>query len=140
GRLALVRPSNPPIPIQRVVEDIRRATGGRLDVLLVTHKHYDRLSGFIQARNIFEAMAVEQVWLGWTEDPSDVEAGWLKHHSSFGGSNRNDEAIQIVRRIGGRATRYWRGGDGPVALSGVPGARVFFLAPPITSRGTVHHR
>jgi len=141
GRMLGRRPAGLPAhpPIRRVVEDIRRVTGGRLDVLLVTHKHNDRLSGFLEARQIFEAMAVEQVWLGWTEDPMDMEARWLTQRRGFGGG-RNEEAMLIIRRIGGSATRYWRGGDGPVALSGVPGSRVYFLAPPTTSRGSVRHR
>ena len=37
--------------------------------------------------------------------------------------------METARRIG-RVVWYWRGGQGPVALSGVAGARVFFLAPP----------
>lgn len=137
GRRAPGQPALP--PIRKVVEDVQRATGGRLDVLLVTHKHANRLTGFLQAQDIFDSMAIDQVWLGWTEDPTDAEARWLAHRRGFGG-NRNDQAMQIVRRLGGNATRYWRGGDGPVALSGVPGSRVYFLAPPTSSRGSVQYR
>src|SRR5689334_994583 len=41
--------------IRRIVEDIRDSTGGRLDVLVVTHEHWDHVSGFhrTQAQEIF---------------------------------------------------------------------------------------
>jgi hypothetical protein len=121
-------------PIGRVVEDIQRTTRGRLDVLVVTYRRWDRISGFFEARSIFERMAVDQVWLGWTEDPHDVEARRLAPQRGFG-TERHNKAMDVVRRMGGRETRYWRGGDGPVALSGVTGSRVFFLAPPTTHGG-----
>jgi hypothetical protein len=120
--------------IRRVAKDILSTTGGRLDVLVVTHRHWDHISGFFFAQDTFKRMAVEQVWLGWTEDPLDAEARRLEQRPGFGGSARaqplSEQAIDVVRRIG-RSTRYWRGGEGPVALSGVPGTRVFFLAPPM---------
>jgi glyoxylase-like metal-dependent hydrolase (beta-lactamase superfamily II) len=103
-------------PIRQVVEDIWRTTAGRLDVLVVTHRHWDRISGFVDAGDIFERMAVDQVWLSWTEDPRDVEARRLAHVRGFG-SERHDQAMDLVRRMGGSETRYWRGGDGPVAVS-----------------------
>jgi beta-lactamase superfamily II metal-dependent hydrolase len=122
--------------MRAVATDIERTTGGRLDVLVVTHRHWDHVSGFFYARDIFARMSVEQVWFGWTEDPHDVEATRLERRRRMGiGEAPNQvkspasEAMDTVRRIG-RAVWYWRGGQGPVALSGVPGARVFFLGPP----------
>jgi hypothetical protein len=123
--------------MKAIAEDIRKTTGGRLDVVVITHRHWDHISGFFQAREVFEKMSVEQVWLGWGEDPTDADARKLEHRRRsgiFGSAGRGvrsrpDEAIAIVRRLG-RVVWYWRGGQGPVALSGVAGARVFFLGPP----------
>ena len=57
--------------IRRIVEDIRDATGGRLDVLVVTHEHWDHISGFhrTQAQEIFEKQIdLGELWMAWTED------------------------------------------------------------------------
>ena len=35
--------------MQKVVQDIIATTGGRIDLLLATHEHWDHLSGFVQA-------------------------------------------------------------------------------------------
>ena len=40
----------------------------RLDLLVVTHEHWDHLSGFAQARDVFDRILVDQVWAPWTED------------------------------------------------------------------------
>jgi hypothetical protein len=61
-----------------VVADIVRETDGKVDLLLATHEHWDHLSGFIQARDAFKDFKVDQVWLAWTEDPSDALAQSLK--------------------------------------------------------------
>ena len=51
-----------------VAADIREATGGHLDVVVVTHEHTDHLSGFYSARKDFETFDVGEVWFAWTED------------------------------------------------------------------------
>src|SRR5262249_23118030 len=43
-----------PAPIMaRVMQDIRDTTNGEIDVLAVTHEHWDHVSGFVQAKDIF---------------------------------------------------------------------------------------
>ena len=51
--------------MKAIAADIHKTTGGRLDVVVITHRHWDHISGFFQAREVFEKMSVEQVWLGW---------------------------------------------------------------------------
>jgi hypothetical protein len=63
--------------IRRVAESIFATTGGRLDALVVTHQHWDHVSGFLQAEDIFNRLAVGEVWLAWTEDPGDELASEL---------------------------------------------------------------
>jgi hypothetical protein len=113
--------------MKTVVEDIFKVTCGHLDVLVVTNRHWDKVSGFIQARDVFEKINVGQVWLAWTEDPNDRDARRLEQNK--GAITRTASAIEYVRSIPQRVY-YWRGGDGPTSLSGVAGARVFFLGPP----------
>jgi len=62
----------------RVVEDVLTATGGELDVLVVTHEHWDHVSGFVQALPQFQKLKVKEVWLAWTEDPADALATKLR--------------------------------------------------------------
>lgn len=66
--------------IREVAADIVRETGGRLDLLVVTHEHADHISGFRLARNVFlpdppgEAFAVSETWFAWTENDADEDA------------------------------------------------------------------
>ena len=74
-----------------VVNDIIRATTGvktsrgrkvthaRLDVVAVTHEHWDHISGFIQARELFDKVKIENVWTAWTEEPNNEVAQHLKN-------------------------------------------------------------
>jgi hypothetical protein len=62
----------------KVVDDIVATTGGKVDLLLATHEHWDHLSGFIQAASSFKRLSVGEVWLAWTEDPNDPLAAELR--------------------------------------------------------------
>ena len=69
-----------------VVADIIAETGGRVDVLVVTHEHYDHVSGFKLAADRFAAfgsakegrLSVGDVWYAWTEDPDDAAAKQIR--------------------------------------------------------------
>ncbi|HEX8088320.1 MAG TPA: hypothetical protein VF762_05675 [Blastocatellia bacterium] len=73
-----------------VVENIINATGGHLNLVVATHEHWDHISGFIQARELWEGktehgtkkLEVDEVWLAWCEDAEDKLAKKLKqeHH------------------------------------------------------------
>jgi hypothetical protein len=74
-----------------IAESIRRATHdnangkgngkSRLDLLVITHEHWDHLSGFhhSQARKTFEQFEVGEVWLPWTENHAEPLARELRH-------------------------------------------------------------
>jgi hypothetical protein len=74
--------------IAAVLDNVWDATGGRLDVVVATHEHWDHVSGFVQAAERFApasdsaprrpVLQVEQVWMGWTEDPSDRTADAIR--------------------------------------------------------------
>ncbi len=61
-----------------VAEDIREATGGDVHLLAVTHEHWDHVSGFLQARTVFEKLRIHNLWFAWTEDPKDELANRLR--------------------------------------------------------------
>jgi hypothetical protein len=59
--------------IVRHVRDTIRGSAGtgkaRLDIVVATHEHQDHVSGFNQARDVFnEDFDIGAVWLGWTEN------------------------------------------------------------------------
>jgi glyoxylase-like metal-dependent hydrolase (beta-lactamase superfamily II) len=66
--------TNPQDTMTRVVKNIAAATDGRLDLVVVTHEHWDHVSGFStqQARQVFDnELTVERVWYAWTEDATN---------------------------------------------------------------------
>jgi hypothetical protein len=64
--------------IRAIANDIKaatRKTGGpnadsRIDVLVITHEHWDHVSGFHknQAQDVFGAIELGALWMPWTED------------------------------------------------------------------------
>ena len=54
-----------------VVDDLEKATNGIIDVLAVTHEHWDHVSGFSQVDDWKSRFTVKEVWFAWTEDPDD---------------------------------------------------------------------
>lgn len=62
----------------RVARDVAAVSGGHLDVVAVSHEHWDHVSGFLQARAVFDTLTIGEVWLPWTEDPADPRAGELR--------------------------------------------------------------
>lgn len=59
--------------IGRIVQDIRDTTENRLDLLVITHEHWDHVSAFhgSQAQSVFQnEIALDALWMAWTEDLS----------------------------------------------------------------------
>lgn len=89
--------------MREVVADIVEVTGGTLDLLAVTHEHWDHVSGFIQADDLFAKagepraagkLHVQQVWFAWTEDPNNPLARRLRAERA--------EAIQALQMASAR--------------------------------------
>jgi glyoxylase-like metal-dependent hydrolase (beta-lactamase superfamily II) len=80
--------------MRRVAESLRDSTGGKIDVLVATHQHWDHLSGFDQARDVFDQIEFGEVWVAWTEDPANELGNRLRarrkaHLRALGGAARN---------------------------------------------------
>jgi Metallo-beta-lactamase superfamily len=61
--------------MNRIMADIKETVGARgLDLVIATHPHWDHLSGFGQAKAVFDTIPVKEVWLPWTEDDTDPVA------------------------------------------------------------------
>jgi len=66
--------------LAEVVKNLADDTGGRVDVLAVTHEHYDHVAAFAGPPKLFcgqheqrqqGQLQVGEVWFAWTEDPND---------------------------------------------------------------------
>jgi hypothetical protein len=70
--------------MRAIVSDIRKSTQdnsipagsdgepkGHLDLLIITHEHWDHLSGFVQAETEWNEIEVEALWTAWTENEND---------------------------------------------------------------------
>jgi hypothetical protein len=62
----------------RVMENLVSDTQEKVDILAITHEHWDHLSGFTQASDSFAKLGVGAVWVAWTEDPKDDLADQLR--------------------------------------------------------------
>jgi Metallo-beta-lactamase superfamily len=71
---------DPKVVMTAVAKDILAETKKKLDVLVITHEHWDHLSGFDenQARAIFRQIKIGALWLAWTEDETDDLARSLR--------------------------------------------------------------
>lgn len=52
-----------------IARDIQQRTGGHLDLVIATHEHLDHIEGFYRERSVFDAMTVDQVWMGLPSHP-----------------------------------------------------------------------
>jgi hypothetical protein len=61
--------------MQRVASNVAAETQGQVNAIVGTHPHWDHLSGFIDAREIFQKqLKTDEVWLSWAENPRDPAA------------------------------------------------------------------
>lgn len=70
--------------IRDVVLDLKAETGGELDLVIATHEHYDHLSGFILAHDLFKEFRIGALWTAWTEDRQDTLANDIRAKRSKG--------------------------------------------------------
>jgi Predicted hydrolase (metallo-beta-lactamase superfamily) len=62
--------------IGEITGNLREATGGRIDVAIVTHEHQDHVNGITEKN--FAGIEIGETWLAWTEDPRDDLANALR--------------------------------------------------------------
>jgi len=69
--------------IREVAANIRKETSDKVDAVVATHEHWDHISGFYDAQDIFQQLQVRELWLAWTEDPKDARARELKQQQQL---------------------------------------------------------
>lgn len=98
--------------MRQVATDIVKMTGGQfdeqgkitqmgtLDLLVITHEHWDHLSGFSQAQDIiFGGLNIQALWMAWTEDDNDDFANQLRQDRD----NRSVALAAVAEMIQQRA-------------------------------------
>jgi beta-lactamase superfamily II metal-dependent hydrolase len=76
--------TKPEVVMKKVVQSLRAETSvgerAEIDVLVITHEHWDHLSAFTvkQAQAEFAGIDFGQLWLAWTEDPKNALANALR--------------------------------------------------------------
>jgi len=61
-----------------VLANIALESRGRLDLVVASHSHEDHISGFARGEQMFRSLEIGEIWLPWTEDPTDDEAHRLR--------------------------------------------------------------
>jgi len=85
-----------PSKMRAIVDDIASVTD-RIDVLVVTHEHWDHVSGFLDAAEQFGRLTIDTVWMAWTEDPGDPLADELDTYRGMAMTALQDAAMQLER-------------------------------------------
>jgi beta-lactamase superfamily II metal-dependent hydrolase len=67
--------------VKRIVADVTDPDGvARIDVVVGTHRHKDHVSGF--SNPAWDDVEVKEVWMPWTEHPTDPEARRIRNIQS----------------------------------------------------------
>jgi len=81
----------PGITMANVVDDIAARVNKdpddnrpELDVLVITHEHWDHVSGFHPDKKLFDGFKIEKIWMAWTENPDDKEATLIREYINKG--------------------------------------------------------
>ena len=82
--------------LKQAADSIVETTGGHLDVLVITQQHWDHVAGFVEAEKIFNNLSIGEVWLAWTEDPTDVVAAKIRERSERAVSALDTAAEKVV--------------------------------------------
>ena len=73
--------------------------GGKLDLLVITHDHYDHVAGFTlpDDENVFlqPSFEIDKLWLSWVENPLDPQAQSLAARFA-----KSKEAVGLAAMVG----------------------------------------
>lgn len=92
--------------VRRIIADVTDADGvARIDVVVATHRHKDHVSGF--ADPAWNQVQVREVWLPWTEHPSDAEARRIRELQSRLALGLNQALAAAPVVVGAEAQRQF---------------------------------
>jgi len=88
------------ILMKAVAKDIRATVGEYIDLLVITHEHWDHISGFAHARDLLiDGLGIKKLWLAWTEHRGDEQADIYRAK----GKIAKDVVAKVAALKGGRA-------------------------------------
>lgn len=87
--------------MQEVAEHIAKTCGGKLDVIVATHRHRDHISGFAgETWEVIRQLSPELVVLPWTEHPeAEVDAQVAPSGSTQGIGPRSASHVRSLSRM-----------------------------------------
>jgi len=91
--------------VDRIIRDVTDADGSaRIDVVVATHRHKDHVSGFGDPS--WDDVIVQEVWMPWTEHPTDAEARRIRDTQSRLALNLQAALSLRGPALGEREQRY----------------------------------
>ena len=80
---------------REIVNALRGSCGGHVDRLIITHEHWDHVSGFTDAVEEWDRFdRIEELWFAWTESPTDTKAIELRAS--------REKALEVTLKAFGR--------------------------------------
>jgi beta-lactamase superfamily II metal-dependent hydrolase len=58
--------------------EIKTFVDGKIDLLVITHEHQDHIIGFARGKDVLDKIEFGNVWVAWTEDPTNEFAKKLR--------------------------------------------------------------
>jgi beta-lactamase superfamily II metal-dependent hydrolase len=144
--------------VKLLFEDLQAEAGKlRIDVVSVSHRHADHVSGFVSEQ--FADLEVGEVWMPWTENPNDPVATALRNKMKLAAQGldnaragitrtspaldaaaammennlelKNESAMQTLWSgfAGKPLRRYLSLGDDPLETPVLPGVKIHILGP-----------
>ncbi len=117
--------------IGEAIKQLAADTGGKLALVIMTHRHADHISGFAIGKDDFAQFEVESVWMPWFEDPKDSSATNFQANLTAAATQlqlqlaaRNDPADEQLRNMAENITGDLSaagGGGNDVALATLNG-------------------
>ena len=110
------------VRMRAVAQNIFDTTNHHLDVLVITHEHWDHVSGLLQADTIFNSLTIGEIWLAWTEKSDDELAIELRQRKAKVLKAIVSAAAQLKKMFGLGARRVAGRLGGLLQFYGVFGA------------------
>ncbi len=145
----------PGVVMKEVAKDLIDETAGKIDVLAITHEHWDHLSGFTpgQAQKEFNGLKFENLWLAWTEEEGNALAAALREERKLkkaaaaatkkaleeAGGGKSKALNARVARLGAVLEFTGADGDGGEGAGGTSGALEFIKGKVPKSRTKTFH-
>lgn len=90
-------PSGLDAVVKAVIDDVTTDGKAAIDVVIATHRHKDHVEGF--ANPAWKKVQVSEVWMPWTEHPTDPEAKRVREAQSKK-AKATKHALDNMRRMG----------------------------------------